>query len=168
MTTPEIRQLLAADAADFRSIRLEGLQRSPEAFGSTYEAESGRPIEEFERSLSRSGVAGAFVDGALVGVAGFYVLDGPKVGHRANIWGVYVRETARGRGLGGALIEELVRLAPPQVLQFHLTVVTGNDAARSLYERLGFVTYGTEPRSLRVGDDFHDEHLMVRYLDGAR
>jgi ribosomal protein S18 acetylase RimI-like enzyme len=160
-----VRQLAAPDAAAFRAIRLEGLQTSPEAFGSTYEAESGRSVAEFARTLERSYVAGAFAGEALVGVAGFYVLDGPKVRHRGNIWGVYVQGSQRGRGVGKALIINLLDHARTLVQQVHLTVVTENAGAKALYERLGFAVYGTEPRSLRVGERYYDEHLMVRRLD---
>jgi ribosomal protein S18 acetylase RimI-like enzyme len=148
-------------------MRLEMLQVNPEAFGSTYEAESGRTTEQFAEMLARSFVAGGFVDGQLAGVAGFYVLDGPKVRHRGNIWGVYVRGAFRGRGVGHAVISEILRHAHTLVQQVHLSVVTENGSAKALYERLGFVVYGTEPRALKVGDRYYDEHLMVHRLDGS-
>lgn len=161
-----VRQLVVADAAAFRDIRLEMLQVNPEAYGSTYEAESGRTVERFGEMLARSFVAGAFVDGQLAGVAGFYVLDGPKVRHRGNIWGVYVRKAFRGRGVGHAVMSESLRHARTLVQQVHLSVIAENDAAHGLYERLGFVVYGTEPRALKVGTRYYDEHLMVCRLDG--
>jgi ribosomal protein S18 acetylase RimI-like enzyme len=160
-----VRQLVADDAEAFRSIRLDGLREAPEAFGSTYDAESGLTVEAFAHSLTRSYVAGAHIDGALVGVAGFYVLEGPKTSHRGNIWGVYVRPAARARGVGGALIGNVLAHAAQHVLQVHLSVVTENRAVVAFYQRLGFAIYGTEPRSLKVGDRFYDEHLMVRQLD---
>jgi len=159
-----VRQLLAADAAAFRDIRLEMLQVNPEAFGSTYEAESGRSVEAFAESLARSFVAGGFIDQQLAGVAAFYSLEGPKVSHRGNIWGVYVRGAFRGRGVGHAVISEVLRHAGTLVEQVHLQVVTDNTAAYALYERLGFTRYGTEPRALRVGDRYYDEHLMALRL----
>jgi len=159
-----VRQLLAAEAAAYRDIRLEMLQVNPEAFGSTYEAESGRSVAQFADSLARSFVAGGFVDGQLAGVAGFYALEGPKVSHRGNIWGVYVRGALRGRGVGHAVLSEVLRHAGTRVTQVHLQVVTENAAARALYERLGFTTYGTEPRALKVGDRYYDEHLMALQL----
>ncbi len=160
-----VRQLLAADAAAFRDMRLEMLQVNPEAFGSTYEAESDKSVEQFATMLTKSFVAGGFVDGQLAGVAGFYVLAGPKVSHRGNIWGVYVRGAFRGRGVGHAVISEILRHARTLVQQVHLTVVTENAGARALYERLGFAIYGTEPRALKVGDRYYDEHLMAYRLD---
>lgn len=159
-----VRRLVEADAAHFRDIRLAGLREAPEAFGSTYEAESGRSVADFAASLARNYVAGAYLDGTLLGVAGFYVLEGPKIAHRGNIWGVYVRPESRGQGVGRALFEHLIAEATTRVEQIHLSVITDNAEAIGLYERVGFRIYGTEPRSLRVDGRYYDEHLMVRML----
>ena len=39
--------------------------------------------------------------------------------------------------------------------------VASNHAAVKLYKKNGFRIDGTEPRSLKVGDCFHDEHMMI-------
>ena len=46
-----------------------------------------------------------------------------------------------------------------------LTVEAGNARAQRLYRRMGFTTYGVERRSLKIGEDFHDEELMALDLD---
>jgi ribosomal protein S18 acetylase RimI-like enzyme len=46
-----------------------------------------------------------------------------------------------------------------------LSVATGNAPALQLYRRMGFTTYGVERRSLKIGDQFHDEELMELDLD---
>ncbi len=160
-TAPLIRRIMPSDAATYRDLRLEALQNAPTAFGSSYEAESRSSLADFEDTVTRSHIAGAWLWGALVGTAGFYRLDGTKVAHRGNIWGVYVRPDARGRGIAHALISDVLAYARTQVEQVHLSVVTENDSARRLYEHLGFTTYGTEPRSLLVAGRYLDEHLMV-------
>jgi formyltetrahydrofolate-dependent phosphoribosylglycinamide formyltransferase len=164
-TAPLIRRVAAADAAAYRELRLEALQNAPTAFGSSYAAESPRPLADFEGTVTRSYIAGAWLGGALVGTAGFFRADGEKSAHRGNIWGVYLRPDARGRGIARALIEAVLAYARTQVRQVHLAVVTDNAAARHLYERLGFVTYGTEPRALLVDGRYFDEHLMVLRFD---
>jgi len=58
-----------------------------------------------------------------------------------------------------------LNVAEGKALQVHCNVVTSNDRARRLYERHGFSVYGTEPRALKVGDRFYDEHLMICRLD---
>ena len=42
-----------------------------------------------------------------------------------------------------------------------------NEPAIRLYQKLGFETYGTEPRYLFGNGRYIDEHLMVRFLDKA-
>ncbi len=162
-----IRRLAEADATAFRTIRLEALRTAPEAFGSTYEGERDRPAAEFAERLQRNYVAGAFVGPDLVGTAGYYPLTGPKETHRGNIWGVFVQPGHRGAGIARALIEHLLAVAAKEVLQVHLSVVTTNTTATALYQHLGFSIYGTEPRALRLGEQFFDEHLMVKRLDEA-
>jgi formyltetrahydrofolate-dependent phosphoribosylglycinamide formyltransferase len=164
-TTPLIRRVTVADVAAYRDIRLEALLNAPTAFGASYEHESRNGLTDFEGYLTNSYVAGAWLNGSLIGTAGFRLESHAKVAHRGNIWGVYVQPEARGRGVARALITTLLDHARTQVLQVHLCVITDNDAARHLYEALGFTTYGTEPRSLCVDGRYFDEHLMVRRFD---
>jgi ribosomal protein S18 acetylase RimI-like enzyme len=163
--TPDFRRLSPEDAAAYRELRLEGLQNAPTAFGSSYEVESKQTVADFEGWMTRSYIAGAWLDGALAGAASFYRLDGTKTLHRGNIWGVYVRPGARGHGIARALITHVLAFARTQVKQVHLSVVTENESARRLYEALGFTIYGTEPRSLFVDGRYLDEYMMVLRFD---
>jgi hypothetical protein len=43
-------------------------------------------------------------------------------------------------------------------------VAVAQSAAKHLYASLGFVVYGCETRSLKVGGDYVDEELMVLQL----
>ena len=164
-TAPLIRRLTAADALAYREIRLEALQNAPTAFGSSYAAESTTPLAGFEDTIARSYIAGAWLEGLLVGTAGFLRLDREKTAHRGNIWGVYIRPGARGRGIAYALMADVLAHARTRVRQVHLCVVTDNAPACHLYERLGFIAYGTEPRALLVEGRYFDEHLMVLRFD---
>ena len=67
----------------------------------------------------------------------------------------------RGTGVGRRLLDHVIAHARTQVQQVHLAVTAPNAAGIGLYESLGFVRYGTEPRALKVGDRYLDEHLMV-------
>jgi hypothetical protein len=97
-----IRLLTTEDAIDYRSRRLEALERQPEAFSSSVEEHRQLSLDDVKSRLSaevtNSFVIGAFADGVLVGTAGFYRERGPKLRHKGHVVGVYV--TAPSRGLG--------------------------------------------------------------------
>jgi len=157
-----IRRLQPDDAESYRAIRLEGLEHHPEAFGASFEDEAAQSLDWFAERLRSRGVFGAFRDGELVGVAGFYPYAGAKARHKGVLWGMYVRPSARGTGAARALVERVVEQARQHVELLHLTVVRTNDRARRLYARTGFTEYGVETHSLKVGDQYFDEVLMVR------
>ncbi|MGK5037011.1 hypothetical protein [Janthinobacterium sp. LB3P118] len=50
------------------------------------------------------------------------------------------------------------------VMQLHLSVNAKNNSARPLHESLGFIAYGTQPRSMRVGNLFYEEHHLALLL----
>jgi RimJ/RimL family protein N-acetyltransferase len=167
MSEITIRRLLVATRHDYRNIRLEALQRAPEAFGSTYKLEVAWPIETFEARLESSVVFGAYCGEEIIGMAGLARDSGPKHSHKAFLWGMYVRSEVGRRGVGAALVEAIVDHAPDGVEQIALTVVQDNKVARALYERLGFAVYGVEPRALKVAGRYFDEILMVKFLRAA-
>jgi RimJ/RimL family protein N-acetyltransferase len=161
----QIRRLEPSDAALFREIRLEGLRISPEAFGSTFEKEDAEPLSWFETVLGRTAIFGAFLDGTLAGVAAYAAQERSKQAHKATLWGMYVRNTARNSGLGKKLVAAVLDHARERVEMVQLTVVSENDDARRLYSASGFVEYGYEKRALKHDGRYFDEVLMVNFLD---
>jgi ribosomal protein S18 acetylase RimI-like enzyme len=162
----EIRRLLQDDAVLYRAIRLEALQASPEAFGSTFEFENAQPLSWFADRLGSSTVLGAFRDAELVGMAGFAVQQGPKRAHKGLLWGMYVRPAARKASVGRRLVEAICNLARQQVDLIQLTVVRDNKQARSLYASQGFLEYGMEKNALKQDGRYYDEVLMAKTLSG--
>lgn len=160
-----IRRLESADAEAFRKIRLEALERNPEAFQATFHDEAAESLDQVADRLRRAAVFGATIGDGWVGMAGFFALPGEKVRHKGVLWGMYVRPEARGRGIGAALVERVVAHARTEVEILALSVITENASARRLYERLGFVAYGTEPRAMKQGGVYYDEVLMAKALD---
>jgi ribosomal protein S18 acetylase RimI-like enzyme len=160
-----IRLLREDEAALYRDIRLEGLRLHPESFGAAFEQESLEPLEFFAARLAGGGVFGGFRDGALLGVAGFMRETGLKRAHKAHLWGMYVRSAARGTGLARMIVEAVLDHARGRVELVQLSVTDNNAVARRLYESLGFVAYGIEPRALKVDGRNFDEFHMVKLLD---
>jgi GNAT superfamily N-acetyltransferase len=163
-TPIQIRRLTEADAAAYRAIRLEGLRDSPEAFGSTFEAENEHLLEWFANRLANAEVFGAFRGADLLGVAGLFIEPGPKVAHKARLWGMYVQPATRNEGLGRSLAEAVIAAARKRVEMLQLAVVSGNESARQLYLHLGFVEYGIERHALKQGERYYDESLMAMDL----
>jgi RimJ/RimL family protein N-acetyltransferase len=159
------RRLMPADAEAYKAIRMEGLVNEPAAFGSSLAEEAEQPDGYWTDRLGKNFMFGLFEDEALLGVAGFYLEGMEKVRHRAHLIGVYLRPAARGKGAGQLLLQAVIEKARQKANQLHLAVTTDNKPARRLYERMGFVVYGTDPRGLRVGDRFYDDYLMVLRLD---
>jgi len=160
-----VRRLEAADAAAYRDIRLEALRSEPLAFASDPSLETGKAPEEWAAQLERNNSFGVFGDDGLLGIATYFIEAREKTRHRGTVVAVYVRPAARGTGASRLLLETLIAAARQQVEQLHLSVTTQNSRAVRFYERLGFQSYGTEPRSLRVEGRYYDEYLMVLRLD---
>jgi RimJ/RimL family protein N-acetyltransferase len=161
----QVRRLEPSDAAIYREIRLEALQKNPEAFGSTFERENAQPLSWFEAAIRRADIFGGFLDGTLAGIAGFAAQEGVKHAHKGLLWAMYVRSAARKSGLGKILVAAVLDHARGRVEMDQLTVVSENEAARRLYEAMGFVAYGYERRALKQDGRYYDEILMVKFLD---
>lgn len=157
----QVRLLSGVDAPAFQAIRLEALERHPCAFAAANAEEAGQSLAEIACRLDQGAVFGAFVEGELIGTAGFAVPAREKKRHKGVLWGVYVREAARGQGIGRRLVEHVIGHARSRVEQLHATVVTANEPARQLYRHLGFQCYGLEPRGLKAAGQYFDQELMV-------
>jgi RimJ/RimL family protein N-acetyltransferase len=77
---------------------------------------------------------------------------------------MYVRPGAREAGVGKQLAEAVIDHARQHVELIQLTVVSGNEPARRLYDSLGFIEYGIEKNSLKQDGRYWDEVLMAKPL----
>lgn len=162
--TAAIRPLGPDEPELYREIRLEALRLHPDAFGASFEEESARPLGFFEQRLAANTIFGGFIDGKLMGTAGFMPGAGAKHAHKGYFWGMYVRKPARGSGLARFLVDSVLDYAKDRVEIIQLTVGSDNAGARRLYETVGFDAFGTEKRSLKVDDRYLDEIHMMKML----
>jgi GNAT superfamily N-acetyltransferase len=161
-----IRRLGERDIEAFITLRRETLADSPRAFSASPEGDPGQDPVFVRQMMSRPEIEvvfGAFRQGELVGTATVHRFERSKEAHEAVLWGMYVRPGARGRGLGAALLAAAIDHARTLdgVTDLHLSVADTAMAARRLYERAGFVCWGTELSALIVDGAAVDIDHMV-------
>jgi len=164
-----IRKLTIQDVESFISLRAEGLENTPEAFGESLKEFNQKSLESFKSNFPNSDnnfLVGMFDGQKLVGVVGFFQNRSEKMKHKAGIWGMYVTPNYRKQGIGRKLMEFAIEKGKEivEVKQIALGVVSTNIAAKVLYESLGFVSYGTELRAIYVDGTYYDEDHMIMMI----
>lgn len=152
-----IERLAPRHARTYRELMLEAYAQHPAAFTSSAEERAALTLAWWEERLSdapdaREAVFGAFDGAALVGAAGLLFEPRAKGRHKATLFGMMVRPSHRRVGVGAGLLGAALAHARSrrELLQLQLTVTDGNDGARALYQRFGFVAYGVEPYAVAV------------------
>lgn len=167
----QIRSLVAADAAAYKSLRDEALRTAPDAFTSDYESSVGRDASEyvvrFGTVESGQFFLGAFdAAGQLLGCLGCEREQRTKQHHMAVVVGMMVSPNAQRQGIGQQLAAACVEAAGrvPGLTQLVLTVTASNTHVVRLYERAGFRAWGLLPNAIVVDGVGLDKLHMVRVL----
>jgi ribosomal protein S18 acetylase RimI-like enzyme len=142
----EVRVAREDDWEAIRDVRLRALLDAPDAFSSTYEEERGKGEPEWRSWVTGWSGAEQLTVLAMEENAGW----GLAVGVRwergdavAHLYAMWVDPSHRRRGIGAALVEEVIRWAGrigAGVVE--LRVTESNAAAVRLYERTGFAPAG--------------------------
>ena len=105
----------------------------------------------------------ACVDGEPVGQAGLHHFPNSRRSHAMWI-GMAVRDDFAGRGIGSALMRELVAIADGwlNVFRLELTVYADNERAIALYRKFGFEKEGTHRAYALRDGQYVDAHFMAR------
>ena len=110
----EYRKLKPEESGKYRLIRLESLQKYPHSFGSKYEIESQKTKLAFEKFIEESNpdclIVGALKIDKLIGICGFYRLQGQYTKHRGEIIQMYVQQEHQGKRIGYNLLKATVAI----------------------------------------------------------
>ena len=166
----EIRKLTKDDLPQWWPLRLRALKEYPASFGADYDSASQLSFEQVQGWIESMIGGDNFIIGAfdpdMVGTAGLVREDGAKKRHKAEVWAVYVAPEAQGRGVGRMMLDAVVKYAQQIDGLDHLIlgVEVNNQPALNLYRAVGFQQFAYDPRTMKVGDQFIDEYLMVHWL----
>jgi ribosomal protein S18 acetylase RimI-like enzyme len=136
-----LRRLGADEVEPLRELRLRALSEDPGAFAETYEEARARPLKDWASwAADESRVIVVAIDGERwIGMVACRLLE-PRSSWLTALW---VEPAARGAGLGSRLIEAAALWAREQgAAAVELSVTTNNDAAATLYSRVGFAETG--------------------------
>ena len=106
-----------------------------------------------------------FVDGVLAGNAMLTMNSRIKTRHRGSV-AIGLLEKFWGLGIGTALFREMIAIAKERGLDhLELDYIEGNDRARRLYEKMGFIETARIPDVYRLKDgSFRKSILMMKKL----
>ncbi|MFL6603543.1 MAG: GNAT family N-acetyltransferase [Steroidobacteraceae bacterium] len=169
--TAQIRILTEGDAGELFRLRHSALLDSPLAFLASPEddlASSEAAVRGLLKPQRESVVFGAYTQG-LVGMLGLYRANQRKAAHKANLWGMFVVAVCRQQGVGIRLLDAAICYARTLdgVTSVHLSVSESAAAARRLYEKAGFQTWGVEPDAIRFENRSDGERHMRLPLPGV-
>ncbi|WP_222619331.1 GNAT family N-acetyltransferase [Undibacterium hunanense] len=105
----------------------------------------------------------AIYDGVVVGSASLHLEKAQRRQHVASL-GMGVADAFSGRGVGSALLTELLHISDNwlNVLRVELTVFCDNAAAIHLYRKFGFDMEGTMRAHAFRNGEFVDSYAMAR------
>ena len=123
--------------------------------------QEARFLEEKTRSSGEIEII-ALVEGRAAGTAGIEAIGKQyKVKHRAE-FGISVLKEYWGLGLGKALTKACIQCAKEAgYTQLELNVVAENNTAISLYQSLGFVEFGRNPRGFNSRTSGYQELVYM-------
>ena len=161
-----IRQLTAADWADYRALHRYGMNEAPLSIVDTMQTDAARSDADVIAMLTRGEGWGAFEAERLLGKLTIDVLPYPSLAHTFWVHALYVHPDLRGTGASTALLRAAIAWARSKGATRVALWVNGlNTHAHRLYERLGFRETGRIPGGIFVGGQQCDDVLMSTVLE---
>ena len=173
MSDITVRALGEDEWEQYRSVRLNALEESPEAFVASVDEERAYEEDFWRNRMRRSQRLLAEQEGAPVGVAsvGQARHEGERDNEKvAELFGLWVAPAARGTGVATQLVQAGADAARQQG-RSHLAYWVGADNGRAVAFASGFgfrPTDSRRPMRVKASDDDEDEVAMVLPLGEDR
>lgn len=161
-----ISEIVSSNTDIYKRFISVGLEQDEEHFRITPNDDRDAPFPT--RDTEDSFTLGAWYGNTLAGVVSFE-RDGKnreKLRHKGILFRMYVSKEYRGQGIAPKLIEALLARVRSigDIECINLTVIATNARAKTLYERFGFTTFGSEERAIKWKNTYFTEDQMVLRL----
>lgn len=106
-----------------------------------------------------------FCEGKLIGISGIDMKD--KIEKHIGVFGISVAKDFRGEGIGSKLMELVIEEVEKNLTGLEiitLGVFSNNDLAKKMYQRFGFVEYGSLPKGIKLEKEYADHIYMYKVL----
>ena len=148
--------------------QIQSLYSEPGAYANTLQLPY-QSLEHWQAKMEREGLTSlvALRGDELVGQISLELIAHPRRRHVAT-FGMGVKASARGEGVGGALLDAAIALCDgwSSVVRIELEVYADNQAAITLYQRRGFEIEG-RCRSYAVRDGVYVDAVLMARLRAA-
>jgi len=166
-----IARIQPGQGLQLKAIRLESVHHNNTAFAISQTQLLGLSHDQWEQACSNAMVGQsdaiylAWHANAVIGCVGVRIDPSPKMRHTGIVWGMYVNPLHRGKQVGSQLIQSVI--GHGDAIRLHmlkLSVTTTQEAAITMYQRVGFERYAYEPALLHVdGIDIDALHMRYNY-----
>ncbi|WP_435200192.1 GNAT family N-acetyltransferase [Janibacter sp. GS2] len=165
-----VRALTEDEWETYRSLRLEALQESPDAFVADHDAEAAQPEEFWRKRMARSARLVAESDGEQVGVASVGDATESDAENGGQLFGLWVRPDWRGRSVAASLVRQSALVAESKGFgQLFYWVGSDNGRAVAFASSFGFrPTDERRPMRVASGESTEDEIALVLALGEDR
>ena len=164
-----IRRAGAADAQEILEyLKIVGGETDNLTFGA-----GGIPVTEAQQAAYLASIAGsekdlfltAWLDGKLVGSASYATFSKRRMAHRGE-FGISVRQSAWGLGIGTLLLERLLAFAKDTAKADIVSLEVRSDNVRAirLYEKFGFEKIGCFRGYFKIRGQLIDVDIMEKLL----
>lgn len=163
----EIRKAVSGDAGQIVGVIKNAEDSGYMLFDPGERKMAPEAFAKFIENMKGNEKSGIFVAEEKGRILGYMIVQNEKlnrVSHRAYLV-IGIHSDSRGKGIGKALFTHMLDWAKGVNLhRLDLTVIATNDAAVSLYQKMGFEIEGVKRDSLLIDNEYVDEYYMSRLI----